>query len=58
MFIIKNIKENKIFRRLLYKFIFLFVFFKIKRNKPDNFNHILVWEKDSLNSLPSHKKNR
>ena len=57
MFIIKNIKENKIFRKLLNKFIFLFVFFKIKRNKPDNFNHILVLGKGySLNSLPSQIK--
>ncbi len=57
MFIIKKIKENKIFRKLLYKLLFLFIFFKIKRNKPNDFNHILVLGKGySLNSLPSQIK--
>ena len=58
MFIIKIIKKNKILRRILYKFLFLFIFFKIKRNKPGDFNHILVLGKGySLNSLPSHINN-
>lgn len=53
MLILKKIKESKILRILLYRFIFLFNYFKINRVKLKDFNHIIVLGKGySLNSLP------
>lgn len=54
MFILKKLTKNKILRKIFFKLLFLFIFFKIKRNKLKNIDHILVLGKGySLNSLPT-----